>query len=66
MRKVKFLTDFRGRETNEVYYIKDSIVELEDSVALRLIEDKRAVLVDDYIEEMSQPDLEPAPKKRRK
>lgn len=66
MRKVKFLLDFQGVETNEAFYLKDAIVELEDGIAERMIKDGRAEAVDEYIEEMSQPDLEPAPKKRKK
>lgn len=42
---VEFLQDFRGRETNEAYYRKGDRVDLEDSIARRLIEDGRAKAV---------------------
>lgn len=43
--KIKFLVDFRGRETNERYYQSGQVVELPDDIASRLIADKRAVEV---------------------
>ncbi len=45
MQKVKFLQDFQGRETREVFYPKDAIVELDDGMAEQLIKDGRAVAV---------------------
>lgn len=43
--EIKFLQDFRGRETNEMYYLKDTIVELPDHMADRLVADGRAEYV---------------------
>lgn len=43
--KVKFLQDFQGRETKEVFYRQGQEAELSDSVAQRLIADRRVVLV---------------------
>ncbi len=64
MLKVKFLQDFQGRETREVFYLGGETAVLENSIAQRLIDSGFAVLTDDYQDEMSQPDLEPTPKKR--
>ena len=43
--KVQFLQDFRGRETNEAYYRRGDIVNLDEQIALRLIADGRAKAV---------------------
>ena len=57
MAKVKFLQDFRGVETGEVYYKKGDIGEVEDEWLERLVQDKRAVIVD-------EPKPKPKPKPR--
>ncbi len=43
--KIKFLVDFRGRETGERYYRAGETVELEDETAQTLVSDGRAELV---------------------
>lgn len=58
MTKVKFLRDFRGVETGEVYYKKGETGEIEDKWLERLIQDKRAVIV-------NKPKPKPKPRKRR-
>ena len=45
MKKVKFLKDFRGRETNERFFLKDTEVELEDHMADLLVQEKRAEFI---------------------
>ena len=75
MQKVKFLQDFQGRETNEAFYSKDQVVELEGGIAERLIEDGRAVATSEdvatpkpfvEVDEMQHPDLEPEVKPRKR
>jgi hypothetical protein len=46
MKKVRFLQDFQGRETNEVFYKKGQEVELPDSQTQILLADRRVELVD--------------------
>lgn len=43
--KIKFLQDFRGRETDEVFYKFGDEVDLPDGVATRLVNDGRAEFV---------------------
>lgn len=43
--KVKFLQDFRGVETNEAYYRKGEVVNLDDQMAAHLITEGRAKAV---------------------
>lgn len=45
MKKVRFLQDFQGRETNERFFLKDSEVELEEYMADLLVKEKRAEYV---------------------
>lgn len=49
MAKVKFLQDFQGSETREVFYRKSQEVELPDSMAARLVADRRAEFVDNPV-----------------
>lgn len=56
MAKVKFLQDFRGRETREVFYVKDQIVEIDDDTAQVLIADGRAKAVLSIIPESKPAD----------
>jgi hypothetical protein len=51
--KIKFLSDFRGRETNEQFYQAGEVVELPLETAERLINDGRAERVE--IEEPAKP-----------
>lgn len=46
MKKVKFLQDFQGRETREVFYKQGQEVELDDHIAQQLLADRRVELVD--------------------
>lgn len=57
--KIKFLHDFRGRETGEQYYTAGQVVEIDDQTAARLIADKRA-------EEVKDEQPEQTPKKGRR
>lgn len=43
--KIKFRTDFRGRETGEQFYQAGQVVELEAELAERLVRDGRAEIV---------------------
>jgi hypothetical protein len=45
MPKVRFLQDFRGKETREVFYLKGQEVELDGGMAERLLADRRVELV---------------------
>lgn len=44
--KIKFIVDFRGRETNEQFYQSGQEVDLEDSIANRLVQDGRAEVIE--------------------
>lgn len=71
--KVCFLVDFRGKLTNEIYYLAGSTVEFDSGVASQLVNEGRAVYVEveEVTEETAEPvELEPAtadevPKRRR-
>ena len=68
--QVKFLQDFQGRETHNIFYIKGQEVELDVETASVLIRDNRAVEVVEPIE-VRQPVIEvvedtPKPTKRGK
>ncbi len=52
--KIKMLTDFRGRETNERYYQAGQVVEIDDDIAARLIADNRAEAEQDQAQEPQQ------------
>lgn len=45
MTKVKFLQDFQGVETKNVFYLKDQVVELDDETSSRVVKDGRAEYV---------------------
>lgn len=53
--RVQFLQDFRGRLTNEQYFVMGEEAEFDDSIALRLIADGRAVEVAEAPSEPRQP-----------
>ena len=40
--KIQFLTDFRGRETNEQYYTEGEVIDLPEGIAKALITTGRA------------------------
>lgn len=71
--KVRFLVDFRGKLTNEVYYLAGSTVEFSSGVAGQLVAEGRAVYVEteEVTEEPAEPvAVEPAtadetPKRRK-
>jgi hypothetical protein len=44
--EIKFLQDFQGVETGGVFYRLGQVVILENSVAARLVNDKRAELIE--------------------
>ena len=48
--KVKFLQDFQGSETREVFYRKGQEADLPDSIAQRLVTDRRAEQVAPVVE----------------
>lgn len=60
--KVCFLVDFRGKLTNEIYYLAGSTVELDSGVASQLVSEGRAVYVEfeEVTEEPAVP-VEPEP-----
>ena len=62
--KVKFLQDFQGRETHNIFYRLGEIVELERETAVLLIHDKRCEEVLPI--ESEQPELEAKPKRGKK
>ena len=45
MPKIKFLQDFQGKETREVFYKEGQEVELDDSLTSVLVKEGRAALV---------------------
>lgn len=45
-KKVRFLQDFQGKETKELFYKQGQEIELPDHVAQLLVTDRRAELVD--------------------
>ncbi len=59
--KVCFLVDFRGKLTNEVYFLAGSTAEFDSGVASQLVAEGRAVYVEDE-EQVS----EEKPKRGRK
>ena len=59
--KIIFLTDFRGRETNEHFYQAGEVADFDDQTAERLIADKRAELA-----EQPTPEAQPAKKGKAK
>lgn len=63
--KIKFLQDFQGVETGGKFYERGQIVLLDDSVAARLVADKRAeLIVEDYKETVSIYGAQPEPELR--
>jgi hypothetical protein len=65
--KVKFLQDFQGRETRNIFYLKGAEVEVETEIALQLIQDKFAVDVTPIEAEQPEPEAaEQKPTKRGK
>lgn len=60
MPKVKFLQDFQGKETREVFYKQGQEVELPDHVVSQLVKDGRAELVKNEpltVEEFLTPEI---------
>lgn len=47
MKKVRFLMDYRGKLTGEIFYTKGEVAEFEAGVAAALVEDKRAEYVNE-------------------
>ncbi len=48
--KLKFLQDFQGRETKEIFYVKGQEVDFDSETAAVLVRDNRAVEVVEHIE----------------
>ena len=68
--RVKFLQDFQGRETKNIFYKNNEVVDLDAETAELLVREKRAVLFVEPIE-VRQPVIEvvedtPKPTKRGK
>lgn len=68
--KLKFLQDFQGRETKEIFYVKGQEVDFDAEIAAVLVRDNRAVEIVEPIE-VRQPVIEvvedtPKPTKRGK
>lgn len=61
MVKVKFLQDFRGKLTNERFYVKDEIAEFGAATAQALFDEKRAEPA-----EVAEEVTEEKPKRRTK
>lgn len=68
--KIKFLSDFRGRETNEQFYQSGDIVDLPGDIAARLVTDGRAVEIVEKVAKLpvvvadEKPTVTPAQQKR--
>ena len=45
MPKIKFLQDFQGKETKEIFYKQGQEVELDDNLTSRLVQEGRAEYV---------------------
>ncbi len=63
MRKVKFLVDFQGRETQNQFFKAGEVAEFPADVALILVQEHRAEFVEVALEAQIE---EPAPKKKGK
>lgn len=66
--KIKFLVDFRGRETLERFYQKGQVVDSPQEIAERMIADKRAAEVvgkPPVVVADEKPAVIPAQQKRR-
>lgn len=68
--RIKFLQDFQGRETKNIFYVKGQEVELDVEISDLLVRENRAVEVVEPIE-VRQPVIEvvedtPKPTKRGK
>ena len=60
MSKVRFLQDFQGKETREVFYKKDQVVEIDDNLVDRLVSDGRAERVTErHYGGQDSPELKP-------
>jgi hypothetical protein len=69
--KIKFLIDFRGRETNEQFYQSGDIVDVSGDMGARLVTDGRAVEIVEKVAKLpvvvadEKPTVTPAQHKRR-
>ena len=68
--RIKFLQDFQGRETKNIFYKNNEVVDFDAETAELLVREKRAVLFVEPIE-VRQPVIEvvedtPKPTKRGK
>ena len=61
--KVKFLQDFRGRETDELFYKVGDVGEVEEIWLERLVQDKRVKVVPVRAPRQAKP--KSVPKKRK-
>ena len=48
--RIKFLQDFQGRETKNIFYKNNEVVDLDAETAELLVREKRAVLFVDPVE----------------
>ena len=55
--RIKFLQDFQGRETKNIFYKNNEVVDLDAETAELLVREKRAVLFVEHIE-VRQPVIE--------
>jgi hypothetical protein len=53
--KVKFLQDFQGRETKNIFYKNNEVVDFDAETAELLVREKRAVL---FVEPIEVPQIE--------
>ena len=72
-KEIRFLVDFRGRLTNEQFYLAGTVTSFDSQVAKRLVDEGRAVYVEapqDAPEAQGEPTPAevdtPAPKPKRK
>jgi hypothetical protein len=62
MKKIKFFRDFQGVETGGLFYKRDTEYTVDDSLAARMINDKRAALVGEQVEPQKISDTVQLPK----
>lgn len=62
---IKFSRDYRGKLTNELFYVAGTEVDIDDGQAVQIVEQGAAVVVELPTEEQPVEDA-PKPKRKRK